>query len=71
MQESPAAVALQQAPYKDGIPLAQLYTEDIAAEFARLRAKGVAFKSEPKTIRPTKFADFDDTCGNFIRRVEG
>jgi catechol 2,3-dioxygenase-like lactoylglutathione lyase family enzyme len=31
----PAAVALQQALYKDGIPLAQLYTEDIAAEFER------------------------------------
>ena len=31
----PAAVALQQALNKDGIPLAQLYTEDIAAEFER------------------------------------
>ena len=51
--------------------MAQLYTEDIAAEFARLRAKGVAFKSELKTMGPTKFTDFDDTCGNFIRRVEG
>ena len=67
----PAAVALQQALYKDGIPLAQLYTEDIAAEFARLRAKGVAFRDEPKAMAPTKFADFDDTCGNFIRLVEG
>jgi len=67
----PAAVALQQALYKDGIPLAQLYTEDIAAEFARLRANGVAFRDEPKAMGPTKFADFDDTCGNFIRLVEG
>ena len=67
----PAAVALQQALYKDGIPLAQLYTEDIAAEFDRLRAKGVALRDEPKTTGPTKFADFDDTCGNLIRLVEG
>jgi catechol 2,3-dioxygenase-like lactoylglutathione lyase family enzyme len=67
----PAAVALQQALHKDGIPLAQLYTADIAAEFARLRAKGVAFQAEPKPIGPTKFADFDDTCGNLIRLVEG
>jgi catechol 2,3-dioxygenase-like lactoylglutathione lyase family enzyme len=67
----PAAVALQQALYKDGIPLAQLYTDDIAAEFARLRAKGVVFRDEPKAMGPTKFADFDDTCGNFIRLVEG
>jgi catechol 2,3-dioxygenase-like lactoylglutathione lyase family enzyme len=67
----PAAVAFQQALYKDGIPLAQFYTEDIAAEFERLRVKGVAFRDEPKTMGPTKFADFDDTCGNHIRLVEG
>src|SRR5918999_2331213 len=60
----PAAVALQQALYRDGIPLAQLYTEDIAVEFERLRSKGVVFRHEPKTMGPTKFADFDDTCGN-------
>ena len=67
----PAAVALQQALYNDGIPLAQLYTEDIAAEFDRLRAKGVAFRGEPRTMGTTKLADFDDTCGNLIRLVEG
>ena len=67
----PAAVELQQALYKDGIPLTHLYTEDIAAEFERLKAKGVAFRGEPKAMGPTKFADFDDTCGNLIRLVEG
>ena len=67
----PAAVALQQALYNDGIPLAQLYTEDIRAEFDRLKAKGVAFKGEPKPMGPTMFADFHDTCGNLIRLLEG
>lgn len=67
----PASVGFQQALYKDGMPLAQLYTEDLAAEFKRLKARGVAFRDEPKKMGPTKFADFDDTCGNFIRLVEG
>jgi catechol 2,3-dioxygenase-like lactoylglutathione lyase family enzyme len=67
----PAAAAFQQALYRDGAPLAQLYTEDIAAEFARLKAKGVACRSEPKSIGSTKFFDFDDTCGNLIRLLEG
>src|SRR5688500_19579047 len=49
----PAAVALQQALKQDGIPLAQLYTEDLAAEFERLKANGVAFRDEPKNIGPT------------------
>jgi catechol 2,3-dioxygenase-like lactoylglutathione lyase family enzyme len=67
----PAAVVLQQALHKDGIPLAQLYTEDIAAEFERLSAKGVVFRDKPKSMGPTKFADSDGTCGNLIRLVEG
>ena len=53
------------------MPLAHLYTEDIAAEFERLKATGVAFRDEPKAMGQTKFADFDDTCGNFIRLVAG
>ncbi len=67
----PASVPYQQALYKDGMPLAQLYTKDVAAEYKRLKARGVAFKDEPKAMGPTKYADFDDTCGNFIRLVEG
>ena len=67
----PAAAPFQNALYKDGIPWTHLYTEDIAAEYERLKAKGVAFRGEPKPMGPTKFADFDDTCGNLIRLVEG
>jgi catechol 2,3-dioxygenase-like lactoylglutathione lyase family enzyme len=66
----PASVTFQQALYNDGIPLTQLYTEDLAAEYARLKAKGVAFRGEPKAMGPTKFVDLDDTCGNLIRLVE-
>jgi predicted enzyme related to lactoylglutathione lyase len=67
----PAALAFQKALYQEGIPLAQLYTSDIKAEYARLKERGVALKSEPKSMGPTWFADFDDTCGNFIRLVQG
>jgi len=66
-----AAAEMQKALYRDGIPLAQLYTSDIKAEYARLKERGVALKSEPKSMGPTVFVDFDDTCGNFIRLVEG
>lgn len=67
----PASATFQQALKKDGIPLTQLYTADIQAEYERLKAKGVAFRGPPKPMGPTKFCDFDDTCGNFIRLVEG
>jgi catechol 2,3-dioxygenase-like lactoylglutathione lyase family enzyme len=66
-----ASLPFQEALYKDGVPLTQLYTENLAAEVERLKGKGVAFRGEIKEMGPTKFADFDDTCGNFIRLVEG
>ena len=67
----PQAKVFQQALHRDGIPLTQLYTADIRAEYARLKARGVAFKDEPQQMGPTIFVDFDDTCGNFIRLVQG
>ena len=67
----PASVPFQQALYKDGVPLTQLYTADIRAEYERLKGKGVVFKDEPKAMGPTMYADFDDTCGNFIRLLQG
>lgn len=66
----PASAVMQQALYKDGVPLTQLYTDDLRAEHQRLVALGVTFRSEPKQMGPVIFADFDDTCGNLIRLVE-
>jgi catechol 2,3-dioxygenase-like lactoylglutathione lyase family enzyme len=67
----PAAAALQDALFRDRIRLAQLSTDDIVAEVERLRGRGVAFGDGIKTMGPTKSADFNDTCGNLIRLVEG
>jgi catechol 2,3-dioxygenase-like lactoylglutathione lyase family enzyme len=57
--------------YAKNIPQTQLYTADIAAEYEALKAKGVTFKASPAPMGPTVFADFDDTCGNWIRLVQG
>jgi catechol 2,3-dioxygenase-like lactoylglutathione lyase family enzyme len=67
----PAAVSYQRALCDDGIPFTQLYTDDIHREYARLIARGVVFKKQPQSMGPTLYADFDDTCGNIIRLVQG
>lgn len=67
----PAAVPFRKALYGDGIPLTQLYTEDLRKEYARLKERGVVFRNEPTAMGPTLFADFEDTCGNIIRLVQG
>lgn len=65
------AVTMTQKLYTMGMPCAQLYTADLDAEYETLKARGVAFKAPPAAMGPTKFADFDDTCGNLIRLVQG
>jgi catechol 2,3-dioxygenase-like lactoylglutathione lyase family enzyme len=67
----PEAAALQKALHKEGTPLTQLYTSDLRREYEALKGRGVVFKGQPERMGPTLYADFDDTCGNFIRLVEG
>ena len=65
------AKAMAEALYARGIPQTQLYTADIAAEYEALKAKGVVFKAAPAQMGPTLYVDFDDTCGNWIRLLQG
>ncbi len=61
-------------PYRDalveqGIPLAQFAVDDVAAEHARLTAKGVVFTQPPTDVGSAVIAVFDDTCGNLIQLI--
>jgi glyoxylase I family protein len=64
---NPAGRAFQEAMFKQGIPLAAFEVADIATEFARLTAQGVAFVRPPMSAGPVTIAVFADTCGNLIQ----
>jgi glyoxylase I family protein len=64
---NPAGRAFQEAMFAQGIPLAAFEVGDIAGEFARLSARGVAFTREPVQAGPVSLAVFADTCGNLIQ----
>ena len=64
---NPAGKAFQEAMFSQGIPLAAFEVTDIADEFARLTAKGVAFTRPPAPAGPVTLAIFADTCGNLIQ----
>ncbi len=65
----PAVTPYKSALVEDGIPAASFAVDDVAAEFDRLRAKGVRFTQEPMTMGGVTTAVFDDTCGNLIQIV--
>jgi predicted enzyme related to lactoylglutathione lyase len=64
---NPAAKAFQRAMFEQGIPLAAFEVSDIAAEYQRLRGRGVAFTCEPTAMGPVIMAVCSDTCGNLIQ----
>lgn len=60
----------QQALYEAGIPATAFTTENIAAEFQRLKARGVKFLGEPINTGLITSVAFDDTCGNLVNLVQ-
>ena len=66
----PPSKAYQQALYDAGIPATAVMTNDIAADYAKLLAKGVVFRGEPTVTGPVTTVVFDDTCGNLINLVQ-
>jgi catechol 2,3-dioxygenase-like lactoylglutathione lyase family enzyme len=66
----PAARPFKQALVEDGIPFTSFAVDDVQAEHARLRARGVRFTQEPTEMGGVTTAVFDDTCGNLIQIVE-
>jgi len=66
----PAAQALQKSLLKDGIPWTAFSVDDLDAEWARLKSKGVEFTMPPKDMGEFKMAVFNDTCGNLIQIIQ-
>ena len=64
---NPAGKAFQEAMFSQGIPIAAFEVSNIAGEFARLTANGVAFTRQPTEAGPVTLALFADTCGNLIQ----
>lgn len=53
--------------YDNGIPVLVLGTNNIEAEYERLKDKGVVFRQPPTKTAYGTTAIFDDTCGNYVQ----
>lgn len=63
---NPAAPPYQKALYDSGTPLTMFSVNNVQAEYERMRALGVQFRSEPISASWGTSVIFDDTCGNLI-----
>ncbi|ANI40407.1 VOC family protein [Mycolicibacterium vaccae] len=63
----PAVKPFKDALVADGIPYTAFVVDDVRAEYARLRERGVRFTQEPVDMGPVTTAVLDDTCGNLVQ----
>lgn len=67
LNDNPAAKAYQQAMLQQGQPAAMFFTDDVQADYERMKARGAAFTMPPTDVTGSKIARLNDTCGNLIQ----
>ncbi|MBV8208399.1 MAG: VOC family protein [Acidobacteria bacterium] len=70
LNEKPATKAYQQAMFQQGQPAAMFFTENIQADYERMKAQGAEFTLPPKDVTASTIAMLNDTCGNLIQVTE-
>jgi predicted enzyme related to lactoylglutathione lyase len=70
LNDNPAAKAYQQATFEQGQPAAMFYTDDVRADYERIKARGAEFTTPPTDVTASTIAMLNDTCGNLIQLTE-
>jgi predicted enzyme related to lactoylglutathione lyase len=68
--DNPAAKAYQQATLQQGQPAVMFYTEDVQADYERIKARGAEFTMPPTSVTGSTIAMLNDTCGNLIQLTQ-
>jgi predicted enzyme related to lactoylglutathione lyase len=67
LNNNPVAKAYQQAIFHQNQPAANFFTDDVQAEYDRIKARGAEFTMPPTDVTASVIAMVNDTCGNLIQ----
>src|SRR6266446_7388743 len=70
LNDNSAAKAYQQAMFQQDQPAAMFFTDDVQADYERMKARGAEFTMPPKDVTASKIAMLNDTCGNLIQLTQ-
>ena len=70
LNNNPAAKAYQEAIFKQNQPAAMFFTDDVDADYVRMKAHGAEFTMLPTDVTASKIAMVNDTCGNLIQLTQ-
>lgn len=67
LNDNPAARAYQEAIFKQGQPAVMFFTDDVKADYERIKASGGEFTMPPTEVTGSTIAQLNDTCGNLVQ----
>ena len=67
LNDKPVARTYQEALFQQGQPAAMFFTDDVLADYERIKARGAEFTMPPTDVTGAKIAMLNDTCGNRIQ----
>ncbi|HTV54548.1 MAG TPA: VOC family protein [Terriglobia bacterium] len=70
LNNNPAAKTYQEAIFKQSQPAAMFFTDDVDADYERMKAHGAEFTMLPTDVTASKIAMVNDTCGNLIQLTQ-
>jgi predicted enzyme related to lactoylglutathione lyase len=70
LNDDPAAKTYQQAQFQQGQPAAMFFTDDVQADYERIKARGAEFTMPPTQVTGSTIAQVNDTCGNLVQLTQ-
>ena len=70
LNDNPAAKSYQRAMFEQGQPAAMFSTDDVQADYERIKARGADFTMPPTQVTASTIAMLNDTCGNLIQLTQ-
>jgi predicted enzyme related to lactoylglutathione lyase len=67
LNNNPADKAYQQALFQHSQPAAMFLTDDVQADYERMKGRGAEFTMSPTDVTASSIAMLNDTCGNLIQ----
>lgn len=67
LNDDPAARAYQQAMFEHHKPALMFQTEDVKADYERIKARGGDFAMPPTAVTGATIAQVKDSCGNLVQ----
>ena len=67
LNSNPAAKTYQQAIFQQNQPAANFFTDNVQADYDRIKSLGAEFTMPPTDVTASIIAIVNDTCGNLVQ----